>query len=353
MKKGRILTVLFALAILSSVAACGGNAQTDNGETRAGSEGGKAPAGDKEMGGQIEISTGSTGGSFNQLGIGWGQIINSYSSYTSTVVSSAGAVENIRNVSSGISDIGVSFSNQLYQAYAGAGYFDGEQYGDLRALFSYPNAGAYQAAVKKSSGMKMISDAKGKKISVGAPGSGGEVIFTDLFENYYKWNRDSDYGRELISGTTASDALKNDQVDVYCLFMPTPVSLVMDIAATEDIALLEIDQDIANAVVADNPGLYIDSFKAGCYNGVDEDVYAVLSCGTWFVDKSADDEMVYAVLEALFGNLEEFYSSHATASLINYDMCLENMPIPMHKAAAKFFTDKGLSVPAELIVDSF
>ena len=350
MRKRRILMVLLALTVMSFAAACGSNAQTDNGGTKAG-RGEEAPTGNKGTGGQIEISTGSTGGSFNQIGIGWGQVVNSYSDYTSTVVSSAGAVENIRNVSSGISDIGVSFSNQLYQAYAGTGYFDGEQYGNLRALFSYPNAGAYQAAVKKSSGMKMMSDAKGKKISVGAPGSGGEVIFTDLFENYYKWNRDSDYSRELISGTTASDALKNDQVDVYCLFMPTPVSLVMDIAATEELTLLEMDQDIAETVVADNPGLYVDSFKAGCYNGVDEDVYAVLSCGTWFVDKDADDEMVRAVLEALFGNLEEFYSCHATANLINYDKCLDNMPIPMHKAAAQFFTDKGLTVPAELIVD--
>ncbi len=102
-------------------------------------------------------------------------MINSHIEGASAVAEVTGAsVENMGLVWRGDSDIAFALADTVYQAYHGTGDFEGRQLDNIRALASvYPNA--VQLVTLADSGIESLEDLRGKRVSVGAPGSGTEL----------------------------------------------------------------------------------------------------------------------------------------------------------------------------------
>ena len=65
---------------------------------------------------------------------------------------------------------------------------------------------------------------------------------------------------------------------------------------------------------------------------------------------SADlpDEIVYEMTKILFDHVEELHAVHEKAKHISLDTAMDGMSIPVHPGAKKFYTEKGISIPANL-----
>jgi hypothetical protein len=124
---------------------------------------------------QLSIATGGTGGVYFPMGGGIAELINNHVEGYSAVAEVTGAsVENMGLISRGDSDFAFALADTVIQAYTGTGAFEGRQLPELRALASiYPNA--IQIVALADSGITSLADLRGKRVSVGAPGSGTEV----------------------------------------------------------------------------------------------------------------------------------------------------------------------------------
>ena len=102
--------------------------------------------------------------------------------------STGGSIYNINTIRSGELEFGVAQSDWQYHAYNGTDKFEDQgAFKKLRAVFSvHPEPVTVIAS--DSSGIKNISDVKGKRLNIGNPGSGTRGTW-EVMEAAMGWSR--------------------------------------------------------------------------------------------------------------------------------------------------------------------
>ena len=129
----------------------------------------------------INIGTGSTGGTYYPVGAGMAKVWNSaIPGMKANAQSTGGTAQNLALLGKGEAE--VIFADGLYFfAYEGKGTFEGKPMKELRGLVPL-YAEPIHFLVAKGSNIKSIQDLKGKRVSVGAVGSGTEVTVRTLLK---------------------------------------------------------------------------------------------------------------------------------------------------------------------------
>jgi TRAP transporter TAXI family solute receptor len=124
---------------------------------------------------QLSIATAGTGGIYYPLGGGLAEVINQHvNGFAATAEVTGGSVENMGLIATGDADLAIALGDTVRQARTGTGRFEGQRLEMISGLSSlYLNL--VQIATLADSGITSLSGLKGKRVSVGAPGSGTEV----------------------------------------------------------------------------------------------------------------------------------------------------------------------------------
>ncbi len=301
--------------------------------------------------GQLSIATGGTGGVYYPVGAGYAELINKYlDGYTAVSEVTGASVENVALLSRGDSDIALVLGDTAYQAYHGVGYFDGSsgvgQLANLRALATaYSNVG--QFVTIQGSGVHTLQDLKGKRVSVGAPGSGTEVSAqTILAANGITYD---DITPLRLNFNETADALRNGDIDVGFWSVGPPTSSIMDLATTRKIVVIPLsEEEVANAMEAE-PTFAPYVLAAGTYTGQDVDVPTIGTPNIIMVAAEMDDQLAYDFLAALFEHIDEIIAIHPSANDTTAENSLIATTIPLHAGAVKYYQDMGFDVPERLL----
>jgi TRAP-type uncharacterized transport system substrate-binding protein len=57
------------------------------------------------------------------------------------------------------------------------------------------------------------------------------------------------------------------------------------------------------------------------------------------------ENVVYEFVKGLYENLDTIHASHATAKQIVLETALSGITVPVHAGAAKYYKEKGVTVP--------
>ena len=195
-----------------------------------------------------------------------------------------------------------------------------------------------QIVTLKKSGIKSVADFKGKRIAVGAAGSGTEANARQIMEAYgIKYD---DIKVQYLSFGEAASALKDGNVDAAFVTAGHPTAAIQDIATQNDVVLVPVDADKADALIKQYPFYTKLVIKAGTYPKQDADVTAVaVKCMLAVTDKM-DENTAYAIAKALYGNLDRMKSAHSAANAISKDTAKDGMSIKLNPGAEKFFNEK-------------
>ncbi|MBQ1416254.1 MAG: TAXI family TRAP transporter solute-binding subunit, partial [Selenomonas sp.] len=194
-----------------------------------------------------------------------------------------------------------------------------------------------QAVTLDSSGIKSIADLKGKKVAVGAAGSGVEANARQIMEAYgITYN---DIQVQYLSFAEAANALKDGNIDAAFLTAGYPTSAIQDIASQHKVRLLPVEAAKADALIAKYPFYTKTVIPAGTYAGFNEEVPAVSVMAMLVANDKVDDKLGYALTKALFSNLDRLHAAHAAAKAIVKEKAMEGMSLPMNAGAEKFFKE--------------
>ena len=129
----------------------------------------------------INIGTGSTGGTYYPVGAAMAKVWNaSVPGMKANAQSTGGTAQNLALLGKGEAE--VIFADGLYFfAYSGKGEFKDKPMKNLRGLVPL-YAEPIHFLVAKGSPIKTVADLKGKRVSVGAVGSGTEVTVRTLLK---------------------------------------------------------------------------------------------------------------------------------------------------------------------------
>ncbi len=254
--------------------------------------------------------------------------------------STGGSIYNINTIRAGELEFGVAQSDWQYHAYHGTSKFEDQgAFENLRAVFSvHPEPVTVIAS--DASGINTLTDAKGKRLNIGNPGSGTRGTW-EVIEEALGWERsDLKLAAEMKSAETGQ-AVCDGKIDAYFWLVGHPSALTQESLATCDAHLVHVEGAAIDKLVADNPYYRTASIPAGMYNN--ENAIQTFGVGATFVS-SADvpDEVVYVVVKAVFENFEDFKKLHpAFGNLSEAEMISDSLSAPLHPGAEKYYKERG------------
>ena len=179
---------------------------------------------------------------------------------------------------------------------------------------------------------------KGKKVAVGAAGSGVEANVRQILKAYGLTYDDID--EQFLSFAEGAAALKDGAIDVACLTAGYPTASVQDIASQHKIRLIPLTNDRIAQLIAEYPFYTKTVIPAGTYAGFDEDIQTVSVMAILVANDKLGDDKGYSITKAIFENLDKISASHSAAKNIKKETATEGLDfMQMNKGAVKFYQE--------------
>ncbi len=282
----------------------------------------------------LNIAPGGTAGTYYPLGGALAELLNQNIQGMNASAQSTGAsVANVNMLKDGSVDIAFIQNDIAYYAAEGKEMFKDNKVESLRGLAAlYPET--IQFVTTQDKGIKSIADLKGKKVAVGASGSGAEANARQILNAYGITYDDIDV--QYLSFGEAASALKDGNVDAGVVVAGFPTAAIQDLAANKSAQIVKIDPQVVEKLKAEYPYYTAMTIPAGTYPGQDADVSTVaVKCVIVTTDKMSDD-LGGQVVKAIYEHLDRMKAAHAVGKYITKDTALEGMSIKMNAGAEKY-----------------
>ncbi|MGK7727457.1 TAXI family TRAP transporter solute-binding subunit [Marinovum sp. F03] len=194
--------------------------------------------------------------------------------------------------------------------------------------------------------MRGLDDLKGKRVSVGAPGSGTEVNARTLLEaNGISFD---DFDAQRLNFNETADALNNGDIDAGFWSVGAPTSSILNLATTNSIRMIGLnDEQLAAADAADETFAPL-KLAGGVYQGVDDEVSTVGVPNVLVVSSEMDADTVYQITKAMYENIADMQAVHPAANETTIEFSMNATPVPLHPGALRYFEEAGATVPDHL-----
>lgn len=295
---------------------------------------------------QLSIATGGTGGVYYPIGGGLAEIINNHiDGYAATAEVTGASVENMGLIATGDADVALALADTVQQAFTGTGKFEGQQLPMVRSIgVAYANM--VQIVALEGSGITSLQDMVGKRISIGAPGSGTEVNAEQILSaNGISYD---DIDEQRLNFNETADALANGDIDAGFWSVGAPTSSILNLATTNKIVIIALSDEELAAADAANPVFATTTLAGGTYVGVDNDVKVIGVPNVLVVSSDMSDDLAYAITSAMFENIAELQAVHPAANETTVELALTASPIPLHPGAIRYFEETGATIPDAL-----
>ena len=288
----------------------------------------------------INVLTGGTSGVYYPVGVALSQVYSTGIDGSKTSVQATKAsVENLNLLQAGRGELGFSLADSVDDAWKGvedAGFK--APLTKLRAIAgTYPNY--IQIVASADSGIKTLADLKGKRISVGAAKSGTELNARAIFKaaglSY------EDMGRvEFMPFAESVELIKNRQLDATLQSSGLGMAAIRDLSSVMPLNFIGVPAEVVAKI--GSPAYQAKMIPAGTYDGQTEDVPTVAITNILVTHEKVSDEVAYQMTKLMFDNLGRLASSHSAAKDIQLQTATQNLPIPLHPGAERFYKEAGV-----------
>lgn len=290
----------------------------------------------------LRIGTGGTAGTYYPIGKLIAGIVSQPGKIQATAQASNGSLGNVIAVSSGTLETGFSQADVATWAQNGTGVFTGRpSLPSLRLIANlYPES--MHVVVRKDSGIRTMTDLKGKRVALDEPGSGTLISARQILSAYGL--KETDIQPEYIKPNQAGDKLIAGSLDAFFFFGGTPATAITDLAAAGiGIALLPINGQPAKRLLASSPFMHVDTIPAETY----KDVAAIETVATgaqWVTSEQVNADLIYQVTKTLYSDAGQkaLAQGHPKGKFITLPNAVKGAGIPFHPGSERFFREVGL-----------
>lgn len=319
----RISSIVLAIVILFSFAGCNKNPEIV----------------------RFTIGTAGTAGSLYPMGVSMAECITKrVEGFSATGEATAASVENLRNLHNGSLGWAISQTEIASIAYYGRGDYAATPFTDIRALFS-TIYNFLQIFTLADSGINSVTDFAGKTISVGAAGSGGEMAARMVLEAFGMSY--ADITPQFMPETEAVSALKDGTIDAFIATHPLKSAAMVDLTTSAVAKLLPVNDQFYTL----NPAYSRYTVVADTYKDITTDVVIPRSRITMLTSLNAgfSDDDIYRMVKAIWENRADWEDCSATVKAqVVIETALEEIDIPLHNGAIRYYEELGMTIPAAL-----
>lgn len=301
----------------------------------------------------LAVVTGSTGGTYYPVGTIlatlWNKELGASLNLQASAQSSGGTAENLNMLKQGEAELAIAMTNLAWFSYSGTEMYQGKANPNLRMITGlWPDVTQYVVAV--NSKINSIADLKGRRFCTGAVGSGTEYS-SKAINRIIGGLAEKDYRAEHLGYFESSAAMQNGQLDGFNAEGGVPTSAVSEIfASATAVKLIEFSDADYKKLSAEVPFYVKYVIPANTYKGQTKDINTIgVKCALIGTSKLSDD-VVYNITRLIYERLTELQGSHKALEYMTLARSIEGLPpIPLHPGAVKFYQEKGLTIPANML----
>jgi TRAP transporter TAXI family solute receptor len=289
----------------------------------------------------IRWGTSPAGGSWQPLGTAMLEDVLKVDPKLQGSTMPIGGAANVIAVQQGKLNVAFSFSDSAGEAWEGKEFFKKE--GELRnirelaVLFPEPT----QIAVMADSGINDIKQLKGKSVTPGPKGSAIAVVSRFIFEAYGM--SFDDMNIRFLSFAEAGDQFVDRHLD--CIFygaMAYPAPPLVSASSQRQIKLLSLSDEVISKLVKEYKGIMPYTLSKDSYKGVDYPVKGIAANTIVIVNKDMPDDVAYTIVKSIYQNFSKYGEVVKAMALGKREEMAQDIGIPFHPGAAKFYKEKGL-----------
>ena len=250
----------------------------------------------------------------------------------------------------GDAQLGFVQSDVMSYAYNGTNLFDGAKIDGFSTV-----AALYMEQVQivtLDPDIKTVADLKGKTVSVGDSGSGVYFNALDCLGAY-------DLTIDDIKPTYQSfgdsvEAMQDGKIDAAFIVAGAPTTAVTSLAATRDVYLVELDDEHIEKLEAASPYYTIGDWSSDVCSsdliskdayGLEKDATTVAVSAVVIAQDDVDENDIYNFVAGIYDSIDTL--GHDKKNELDLDFAASVTAVPYHAGAAKYFAEKGLTVPTK------
>lgn len=303
------------------------------------------------------IATASTGGTFYPVGVGIATIASlklaKNHKVTFSAITSAGSGENIDMLDKG--EVNFAILQGLFgsMAWQGKAKYEGKAKENLRSIsMLWQNVEQFTIRKKfaKTGNIKDLKNLYSKKFSIGGRSSGSrvsaETIMSSLDIDFNKMNL------QYLGYTPSSTSLQDGKINGMNTPSGPPTSAVTNAFATlgnDKIKVLNFTSEDLKKINANYPVWSEFTIKKNTYPGQKEDINTIAQPNLLVVTKDTPEETVYLLTKTIYENLPFLNTVHKATKAMALEKAIVGLPMPLHKGAIKFYKEKGINIPDNLM----
>ena len=312
------------LAVMMVFALCACSNGGDNGGTDAKDDGKVS----------LDFVTGGEQGTYYAFGTVIAQQVSDKTDTAITAVSGNGSKANVEDLASGGAQLAFCQSDVMSYAYSGTNLF-----ADSGAVKDFSVVAAlYMEQVQI---VTMNPDIRGKKVSIGASGSGVNFNAIDVLKAYGMTVDDID--PQYLDFGDSAEGLKDGKIDAAFVVAGAPTVAISDLSTSGKVYLVGFDKEHTDKLIADCPYYSTYTIKKDVY-GTPADVDTVAVAAVVLARNDVSEDAVYNFITAVFDNLGELTKAHAKGGELSLEFASSITDVPYHPGAVKYFAEHDITV---------
>jgi len=145
---------------------------------------------------------------------------------------------------------------------------------------------------------------------------------------------------DFLSFAEASANMRDGHLDAAFVTSGVPTAAVIEMATSLPVRLIPITGPEVQALRTQFPFYMETKIPAGTYAGQTAEVPTLAVKALLVVRADLSERLVYDITKALFNNLPAFGAAHVRGKDLAIATAQENMPIPLHPGAIKFYRER-------------
>ena len=290
---------------------------------------------------ELTFTTGSETGTYYGFGTVLAGQISDRTDTTVTAIVGKGSKANIELMDVGDAQLGLVQSDVMSYAYEGTNLF--AEKGKIDSFSTV--AALYMEQVQivtLDPSIKSVADLKGKTVSVGESGSGVYFNAIDVLAAYDLTLDDINPTYQSFGDST--EALQDGKIDAGFIVAGAPTNAITSLATTRDVYLVELDDAHIEKLKAASPYYSKNVIPASAY-GLDKDATTVAVGAVIIARNDVKDDDIYNVVSGIFDSVDTL--AHDKKNELSLDFAASVTSVPYHPGAAKYFAEKGFTVPTK------
>lgn len=258
-----------------------------------------------------------------------------------TVESTGGSINNLESIRKKDVDLGIVQSDMLYHAYQGDDIFaDVGADKKLRILFAlHPEP--FTVVARKDAHISNFDDLKGKRVSLGAPGSGMRATMEELMSKK-GWTEKTFAAAVDIKSGDLAESLCGNKVDAVVFAGGHPNGTIQQLTSACETKLVNVSGKMIDDLISSHPFYSYAMIPGGMYSGNSKDTKTFGVLAVLVASEDLSDDVAYEMVKSVFDRLDDFRTLHPVFASLKGDRMIKDADIiPVHNGALRYFREKG------------